>query len=200
MNRSPMCRPSCNSMAFGCVSRRQSETIKLDKRQRKRQKRKGKKVVLLVALGLWTDGSGKREIWIGRSPMGKAKRHGSRLCIACGNGAAPGEGAAGGDPRWLWRVRRGHCLGLWKHGDRATLHLSQTAQCRRQVPQGTQRGGRNKEERKKLMSKPVPSIKRRVPQKRETRLATFAHTWRARTPKTVVRFSAILSRPLPTTV
>jgi Transposase, Mutator family len=39
----------------------QTDAIKLDKRQRKRKKRKGKKVVLLVALGLWTDGSGKRE-------------------------------------------------------------------------------------------------------------------------------------------
>jgi Transposase, Mutator family len=39
-----------------------TDTIKLDKRQRKRKKRSGKKVVLLVALGLWTDGSGKREI------------------------------------------------------------------------------------------------------------------------------------------
>jgi hypothetical protein len=40
----------------------QTDTIKLDTRGRKRKKRKGKKVVMLVALGLWTDGSGKREI------------------------------------------------------------------------------------------------------------------------------------------
>ena len=40
----------------------QTDTITLDKCGRKRKKRKGKKVVLLVALGLWTDGSGKREI------------------------------------------------------------------------------------------------------------------------------------------
>ena len=40
----------------------QTDTIKLDKRGRTRKKRKGKKVVVLVALGLWTDGSGKREI------------------------------------------------------------------------------------------------------------------------------------------
>ena len=40
----------------------QTDTIKLDKRQRKRHQRTGKKVVLLVALGFWTDGSGKREI------------------------------------------------------------------------------------------------------------------------------------------
>jgi hypothetical protein len=40
----------------------QTDSIKLDKRQRKRHERTGKKVVLLVALGFWTDGSGKREI------------------------------------------------------------------------------------------------------------------------------------------
>jgi hypothetical protein len=40
----------------------QTEIVKLDNRRRQRQKRMGKKVVLLVALGLWTDGSGKRAI------------------------------------------------------------------------------------------------------------------------------------------
>ena len=40
----------------------QTDTVKLDKRQRKRKKRRGKKVVLLVALGFWTDGSGRREL------------------------------------------------------------------------------------------------------------------------------------------
>src|SRR6266516_6371284 len=40
----------------------QTENIKLDKRQRKRHQRSGKKVVLLVALGFWTDGSGRREV------------------------------------------------------------------------------------------------------------------------------------------
>jgi hypothetical protein len=40
----------------------QTETVKLDTRQRKRHKRRGKKVVLLVALGFWSDGSGKREV------------------------------------------------------------------------------------------------------------------------------------------
>jgi hypothetical protein len=40
----------------------QTDTVKLDKRQRKRKKKAGRKVVLLVALGFWTDGSGRREI------------------------------------------------------------------------------------------------------------------------------------------
>ena len=52
----------------------QTETIKVDKRGRKRHKRTGKKVVILVALGLWTDGSGNREIldWQVANGEGKA--------------------------------------------------------------------------------------------------------------------------------
>ena len=37
-------------------------TVKTDRRRRRRQQRKGKCLVLLVDLGLWTDGSGRREI------------------------------------------------------------------------------------------------------------------------------------------
>jgi len=37
-------------------------TVKTDRRGRGRQQHKGKRMVLLVALGLWTDGSGRREI------------------------------------------------------------------------------------------------------------------------------------------
>jgi Transposase, Mutator family len=40
----------------------QTDPIKLDKTGRKRHKRTGKRMVVLVALGLWSDGSGHREI------------------------------------------------------------------------------------------------------------------------------------------
>lgn len=40
----------------------QEDSIKLDKAGRKRHKRSGKRVVILVALGLWGDGSGQRQI------------------------------------------------------------------------------------------------------------------------------------------
>ena len=39
-----------------------TETIKLDKRGRKRHRRTGKRMVVLVALGLWSDESGRRQI------------------------------------------------------------------------------------------------------------------------------------------
>jgi hypothetical protein len=49
----------------------QSDSLQVDKRGRKRKKRSGKKVVVL---GLWTDGSGKREIldWQVADNEGKA--------------------------------------------------------------------------------------------------------------------------------
>jgi hypothetical protein len=40
----------------------QSDKEKPDGRKRRRKKRTGKRVVVLVALGFWNDGSGRREI------------------------------------------------------------------------------------------------------------------------------------------
>src|SRR6266568_3841792 len=82
------------------------------------------------------------------APTGKEKQP-TKMCAArsasCSIGY--GNGAAGSDPRWLWRVRRGHRVGLWEHSARAALHFSQAAQCRGQVPGGTQRGGEQGDEK-----------------------------------------------------
>jgi hypothetical protein len=103
----------------------QTETIKLDKRGRKRRQRRGKKVVLLVALGLWTDGSGKREILDWQVADGESKAAWDpNVASLVATGSAPGEGAASRDQRWLWRVRRGGGLGIWGNHCRVTLHLS----------------------------------------------------------------------------
>ena len=40
----------------------QQEDIHEDSRKRKRHRKRGKRIVVLVALGLWSDGSGKRHI------------------------------------------------------------------------------------------------------------------------------------------
>ena len=40
----------------------QQDGIHQDSRRRKRHRKRGKRIVVLVALGLWTDGSGKRHI------------------------------------------------------------------------------------------------------------------------------------------
>ncbi len=49
-------------MASGRVSRREPDGVHEDSRKRQRQRKSGKRIVVLVALGLWTDGSGKRHI------------------------------------------------------------------------------------------------------------------------------------------
>jgi len=84
----------------------QTDTIKVDKCQRKRKKRKGKKVVVLVALGLWTDGSGKREILDWQVADGESKAAWEPFVHRLWErGLRASEGLAGGDSRWLWRVR-----------------------------------------------------------------------------------------------
>ena len=42
--------------------RSQTQTEKLDRRKRQRKARQGNRMVVLVALGFWNDGSGRREI------------------------------------------------------------------------------------------------------------------------------------------
>src|SRR5207249_4677446 len=61
-------------------------TLKTDRRRRRRQHRKGKRMVLLVALGLWTDGSGRREILDGELAEGKPNPIGTACWIGSGNG------------------------------------------------------------------------------------------------------------------
>jgi hypothetical protein len=49
-------------VSYATTIQSQSQTIKLDKRQRRRHQRSGKQVVVLVALGFWNDGTGRREV------------------------------------------------------------------------------------------------------------------------------------------
>ena len=118
----------------------QSDPIKLDKRGRKRHKRTGKKVVVLVALGLWADGSGQREILgLAGGRRGGQSSVGNVGQPSVGTGRAAGAGTTSSDQGWLWRVRGGVGLRVWVQCRRAALHFSQIAQCSRQVPGGTQR-------------------------------------------------------------
>jgi hypothetical protein len=126
----------------------QSDPIKLDKRGRKRHKRTGKKVVVLVALGLWADGSGKREILDWQVANGEGKAAWETLVNRLWErGVRPENGLQAVGSRWLWRVRGGVGLGVWVQCRRAALHFSQIAQCRRQVPGGTQRRGEQGDEK-----------------------------------------------------
>ena len=143
----------------------QTDTIKLDKRGRKRKKRKGKKVVLLVALGLWADGSGKREILDWQ--------------------VADGESKAAWEPF----VHR-----LWERGlrpenglqavleQRCIFHKLRNVadKCREEL-----KGDANKETRKQLMEQASVIYQAESAEEARQRLTAFAEQWRARTHKAV---------------
>ena len=116
-----------------------TDTYKRDKRQRQRQGRKGKKVVLLVALGLWPDG--RRVILDWELADSESQAAWERLVHRVWErGVRLEKGLQAVGSRWQWRVRGSIGLGLWSHSPGAALYLSQVTQCRRPMPQGTQGG------------------------------------------------------------
>ena len=176
----------------------QTEAVKLDKRGRKRKKRKGKKVVLLLALGLWTDGSGKREILDWQVADGESKAAWEPFVHRLWErGLRPENG--------LQAVIRDGCGELgeaiaWVYGttvieQRCIFHKLRNLadKCREEL-----KGEANKETRKQLMEQASALYQAERAQKPE-------HIWRPlpssgeREPrKPWQRSSAILSRPLPT--
>jgi len=63
----------------------QSEKEKPDRGIRRRKARKGQRVVVLVALGYWNDGSGRREILDWSSLQAKSTRSGKSCSIGSGS-------------------------------------------------------------------------------------------------------------------
>ncbi len=174
----------------------QKDTIKLDKRQRKRKKREGKKVVLLVALGLWSDGSGKREILDWQVADGEDKAAWETLVDRLWKrGVRPENG--------LQAVIRDGCGELgealaWVYGStvleqRCIFHkLRNVAEkCR-----GELKGEEKKETRKQLLEQASAIYQAESAAEARARLATFAAAWQARTPKTV----ATLTREFEQTI
>jgi hypothetical protein len=163
----------------------QTETIKPDKRGRKRHQRSGKKVVLLVALGFWTDGSGKREIVDWQIADGESKAAWDPFVHRLWErGVRPEKG--------LQAVIRDGCGELgeavaWVYGttvveQRCIFHKMRNVadKCREEL-----KGEQKKEERKTLMSEVSTIYQAESAAQARACLVAFAHTWQARTPKTV---------------
>jgi len=163
----------------------QTDTVKLDKRQRKRQKCKGKKVVLLVALGLWTDGSGRREILDWQVADGESKAAWEPFVHRLWErGLRPETG--------LQAVIRDGCGELgeaiaWVYGStvleqRCIFHKLRNVadKCREEL-----KGEANKETRKQLIEQASAIYQAESAQEARQRLAAFADSWRTRTPKAV---------------
>jgi putative transposase len=163
----------------------QTESIKLDKRGRKRQKREGKKVVVLVAQGLWTDGSGRREILDWQVADGESKAAWEPFVHRLWErGLRPETG--------LQAVIRDGCGELgeaiaWVYGStvleqRCIFHKLRNVadKCREEL-----KGDAKKETRKLLMEQASAIYQAESAEEARQRLTAFADAWRARTPKTV---------------
>jgi len=174
----------------------QTDALKLDKRGRKRKKRKGKKVVLLVALGFWTDGSGKREILDWQIADSESKAAWEPFVHRLWErGLRPETG--------LQAVIRDGCGELgeaiaWVYGStvleqRCIFHkLRNVADKSREELKGEA----HKETRKQLMEQASAIYQADSAADARTRLAAFAQTWLARAPKTV----ATLTRDFEQTI
>jgi len=163
----------------------QSETIKPDKRGRQRHQRSGKKVVLLVALGFWTDGSGKREILDWHIADGEDKASWEMLVNRVWQrGLQPENG--------LQAVIRDGCGKLGEalafvYGasvieQRCIFHKLRNVadKCREDL-----KGDAHKDTRKQLLEQASAIYQAESAAQARTRLATFADTWRGRAPKAV---------------
>jgi putative transposase len=163
-----------------------SETLKVDKRQRKRQKRRGKKMVRLLALGLWS--AGKREILDWEVADGEDKASWQRLLKRLHErGVQPENG--------LQAVIRDGCGEVGKAlalvsgssivEQRCIFHkLDNVAEkCREEL-----KGEEHKPERKQLMEQARAVSDAQSAAEARVRLAAFAHRWQAQAPKTVATF------------
>ena len=160
-----------------------TETHKRDKRGRKRQGRKGKKVVLLVALGFWTDGTRQIVDWEVADGESQAAwerlvhrvwQRGVRLEKGLQAVIRDGSGELGEALAWVY--------GASLLEQRCIFHkLRNVADKSREELKGDD----HKERRAQLLEQARTIYQAESAAQARTRLATFADTWSARTPKTV---------------
>jgi transposase-like protein len=163
----------------------QTDTVKLDKRQRKRKKKAGKKVVLLVALGFWTDGSGRREILDGQVADGESKAAWDPFVHRLWErGVRPENG--------LQAVIRDGCGELgeavaWVYGTTVIEQRCIFHKLRNVADKGREelKGEEKKQERELLLEQASVISQAQSAEEARERLAVFADTWRARAPKAV---------------
>lgn len=164
----------------------QGETVKLDKRKRARHKRKGKRVVVLVALGFYQDG--RREIldW----EIAKSEGHEEWEILLNRleeRGVAPSNGlqvvvrdGGGGLKQAVELVYGSKVI-----DQRCIFHKLQNVSkaCRQEL-----KGEDQKEKGKQLMQEASLVYEAETSEQARERLAAWASNWRERTPKTVATF------------
>ena len=172
-------------------------TIKTDRRSRRRQQHKGKRMVLLVALGLWADGSGRREILDWELAEGETQPDWQRLLDRLWHrGVRPeaglaavirdGKGELGAAVAQVYgtRVIEQRCVfhKLRNVADKAREDLS---------------GEAHRESREQLLEQASAIYQAETPAQAHERLSSFVHTWGSRHQKQWQPCNGILSRPLP---
>jgi len=164
-----------------------NQTIQYDKRNRARRERKGKRVVVLVALGFWKDrekpelvdwhlasGEGHRE-W--ESFLNRLKKRGIRAEKGLQAVIRDGGGGLG---QALSKV-----YGSTVVDQRCIFHkLKNVAdKCRTDL-----KGDEHKEERKQLMQQASAVYDAETAEQARESLQAWAHTWREKAPKSVETF------------
>jgi len=159
-------------------------TIKTDRRGRRRQQHKGKRMVLLVALGLWADGSGRREILDWELVEGETQPDWQRLLDRLWErGVRPeaglqaiirdGKGELGAVAQvYGTRVIEQRCVfhKLRNVADKAREDLS---------------GETHREQREQLLEQASAIYQAETPAQARERLHAFATTWGEQAPKAV---------------
>lgn len=159
------------------------ETIKPDKRQRQRKKRRGKKMVILVALGLWPDG--KREILDWQIANSEDHREWEGLVQRLWErGCCPEKGlqvivrdGSGGLGEALALV-----YGTTVPEQRCIFHKLQNVS---KKARSELKGQENQEQRKLLMEQAAAIYQADTATEAQARLARWGHQWREQAPQAV---------------
>ncbi len=177
----------------------QGDKEKPDHRKRRRKKRTGKRVVVLVALGFWNDGSGRREILDWETAKSEEHTEWERLLNRLWEpGVRPEQGlqmvvrdGSGGLGEALALV-----YGTTVLEQRCLFHkLRNVADKARSELKGEEKH----EERKQLLEQASAVYQAESAAQARERLAQWAQHWRERAPQAVATLDATLSRHWSTT-
>lgn len=160
-------------------------TMKTDRRGRRRQHHKGKRMVLLVALGLWADGSGRREILDWELAEGETQPDWQRLLDRLEErGVRPEAGlqAVIRDGKGELGAAVAQVYGTRVIEQRCVFHkLRNVADKAREDKSGEA----NRELRKQLLEQASAIYQAETPAQARERLRSFVTTWQERAPKAV---------------
>lgn len=160
-------------------------SMKLDRRHRRRQQHKGKRMVLLVALGLWADGSGRREIVDWELAEGETHADWQRLLDRLWErGVRPEAGlqAIIRDGKGELGAAVAQVYGTRVIEQRCVFHKLRNVADKAREDLG---GEAHREAREQLLEQASAIYQAETAAQAYERLSTFVSTWREQAPKAV---------------